>query len=169
MKTKKATLLLSHPDDEAVASFAAAMMQKLKQKRAEGRRGWETAATQELAESLLDNLAKEPPNLINAANFIMMLWHQERYPKPIANGIRNALFAFRRTEYMRRIQEESNRLHELTAELEKRCGEEQARRERAERTLIDAVVELYAVKRDLAWATEKLSASRTITEVTKRP
>lgn len=64
-----------HPDDTAVNNFAAAMKAKLKQKRAEGRGGWEDKVAcppGRLAQLLRDHLDKGDP--VDIGNFAMMLW-----------------------------------------------------------------------------------------------
>lgn len=66
----------THPDDQAVDRFAAAMKAKLAQKRAEGRGGWEdpeqcTGAF--LSRLLVEHVEKGDP--LDVGNFAMML-HQ---------------------------------------------------------------------------------------------
>lgn len=67
----------SHPDDKAVDEFAAAMKAKLREKREQGRGGWDDPGQCEprtLARMLLDHLHKGDP--VDVANFAMMLWHR---------------------------------------------------------------------------------------------
>lgn len=66
---------VTHPDDEAVDRFAAAMKTKLAKKRAEGRGGWEgsTCSQAFLSELLVEHVAKGDP--VDVANLAMML-HQ---------------------------------------------------------------------------------------------
>lgn len=67
----------THPDDDAVDAFAAAMKAKLAKKRAEGYGGWEQPSTppERLAQLLLDHLKKGDP--VDIGNFAMMLFHRE--------------------------------------------------------------------------------------------
>lgn len=66
-----------HPDDEAVTTFAAAMRDKLKKKRAEGYRGWDDVQNPQmpgrLARMLLKHLEKGDP--LDIGCFAMMLFH----------------------------------------------------------------------------------------------
>lgn len=67
----------THPDDDAVDAFAAAMKSKLAKKRAEGYGGWDDPRTppERLAQFLLDHLKKGDP--LDIGNFAMMLFHRE--------------------------------------------------------------------------------------------
>jgi hypothetical protein len=65
-----------HPDDIAVERFAAAMKAKLKQKREEGRGGWqdkEAVSAHDLSNMLIAHVDRGDP--VDVANFCMFL-HQ---------------------------------------------------------------------------------------------
>lgn len=67
----------THPDDDAVDRFAAAMKAKLAKKRAEGYGGWSdpgACTVQFLAEQLIAHLAKGDP--VDIGNFAMMLFNR---------------------------------------------------------------------------------------------
>lgn len=67
----------SHPDDEAVDRFAAAMKAKLAKKRSEGRGGWEdkNQCTAEFLNRLLnEHVGKGDP--VDVGNLAMMLWNR---------------------------------------------------------------------------------------------
>jgi hypothetical protein len=81
-----------HPDDAAVNKFAVAMKEKLAQKRAEGRGGWDDPAqcsTQFLADLLLEHVCKGDP--LDVGNLAMMLWNRGAP----ATALPNALDAYR--------------------------------------------------------------------------
>lgn len=67
-----------HPDDMAVDAFAAAMKEKLAEKRAQGYRGWDDRTDcppGRLARLLNEHLAKGDP--LDVGNFAMMLWNRQ--------------------------------------------------------------------------------------------
>lgn len=69
--------LSTHPDDQAVDRFAAALKVKLAQKRAEGRGGWDdkSACPHDRLVMLLEgHVAKGDP--IDVGAFAMMLWNR---------------------------------------------------------------------------------------------
>lgn len=75
--------LPQHPDDEAVDRFAAALKQKLAQKRREGRGGWQNpdeCKVGELADALMRHTFKGDP--VDVGNFAMML-HQRAAPNHV--------------------------------------------------------------------------------------
>jgi len=60
-----------HTDDDAVNNFANAMRQRMTDKRAEGKAGWEQRDTDELGLQLLRSIADGDP--IDIGNYAMML------------------------------------------------------------------------------------------------
>lgn len=66
-------------DDRALRHFAVAMSTKLDKKRQEGRSGWHDPA-QCTIESLRELLRShvEKGDMVDIANFAMMIWHRER-------------------------------------------------------------------------------------------
>lgn len=73
----------AHPDDIAVDRFAAAMKEKLANKRAQGYGGWddkEKCSAERLQKLLIDHLAKGDP--VDIGNFAMMLWNRGEPVKP---------------------------------------------------------------------------------------
>ena len=63
----------THPDDVAVAAFAAAMKRKMAASRAKGRAGWQECATSDLWTMLRHHVEKGDPR--DVANLAMMIWH----------------------------------------------------------------------------------------------
>lgn len=64
----------AHPDDIAVDQFARAMKDKLRVAREQkGRGGWQQCSTPDLARMMFDHIAKG--DMVDVANFAMMLWH----------------------------------------------------------------------------------------------
>lgn len=67
-----------HKDDIGVDHFALAMRLKLRNKRAEGKYGWDdplVCSMEELHEMLNEHIAKGDP--VDIANFCMMIWNRE--------------------------------------------------------------------------------------------
>lgn len=82
----------THPDDDAVDRFAAAMKAKLKWEREEcGRHGWDDPAVcseEYLTRLLIEHLAKgNEGNLEDVANFCMMLHQRGAHPRVLADAL----------------------------------------------------------------------------------
>lgn len=83
--------MATHPDDEAVDRFAAAMKAKLSKKRSEGRGGWENkdeCSADFLSDLLRGHVEKGDP--VDVANLAMMLHQRDERisPVPAADAIR---------------------------------------------------------------------------------
>lgn len=66
-----------HTDDDWVDLFAAALKAKLKQKRREGRGGWDDpkqCTISYLFAELKRHLAKGDVDMVDVGNFAMMIW-----------------------------------------------------------------------------------------------
>ena len=66
---------------DAVQNFSGAMMNKLLKKQSEGYQGWDRPECREvLEEKLLAHVKRglEGENLVDIANFCMMLWQMEK-------------------------------------------------------------------------------------------
>lgn len=66
----------SHPDDEAVNMFAAAMKAKLALKREQGASGWEIAEPEMLEFRLAEQANKSHIDPIDVANYAAFLWNR---------------------------------------------------------------------------------------------
>lgn len=64
---------VQHPDDAAVEKLAEAMKQKLAEKRAQGRSGWDTDCTQQRLSDLLRQHV-EKGDVLDVANFCAFLF-----------------------------------------------------------------------------------------------
>lgn len=86
-----------HIDDDGVDGFAAAMKEKLAEKRAEGKHGWEdkiACPNGRLQRMLHEHAAKGDP--VDVGNFAMMLWFREErtntpIDEPVPANVPNAL------------------------------------------------------------------------------
>jgi hypothetical protein len=75
------TIMDERADELGVARLAKAMLAKLKEKRLEGYHGWNNDCTVEHLQQLFVSHIGKPwteRNLIDMANFCMMLWNRER-------------------------------------------------------------------------------------------
>ncbi len=83
---------VAHDDDVAVQVFANAMCRKLAKKRAEGRGGWKSMDSEELASMLIEHLVKGDP--LDIANLSMFLAMRGRKKAEIRNALRQAFKDF---------------------------------------------------------------------------
>ena len=73
MTTTNTAAQAQHPDDAAVEKLAESMKQKLAEKRAQGRSGWDTDCTQQRLSDLLRQHV-EKGDVLDVANFCAFLF-----------------------------------------------------------------------------------------------
>lgn len=67
-------------DALGVTRFTSAMTRKLREKRLEGRRGWnreDECSMEDLKEMLIDHIRDGDGDMVDVANFAMMIWNRK--------------------------------------------------------------------------------------------